>query len=190
MTPTVVVPIRAFAGMERLAALLDERRRAVLGRNLAARAVAAAVGAGCSVVVVTGDPEVAGWARAHGSTVITDTGEGLDAAALAGTAVAADRPWAVVHGDLPFIRSSDVAALFAGSLPAIAPSKDGGTSAIAGIGPFRFRYGPASFHRHLAETAGMARVVVRRGLAIDVDSPRDVAAIGASLLDIRDTGGT
>lgn len=177
--------------MERLAAVFDDRRRAVLGRTLAARAVDAARGAGCDVAVVTADATVTGWAEAQGLTVVTDPGSGLDAAAEAGVTIAPTRPWAVVHGDLPFIGPSDVAALFTGSLPAIAPSKDGGTSAIATTGPFRFRYGPASFRRHLAEVGGAARVVVRRGLAIDVDRPRDVAVLGLldRDLEIRDTGG-
>src|SRR5690606_35677285 len=66
------------------------------------------------------------------------------------------------------------ALLEAGSSP-IAPVDDGGTSLIGGHRPFRFAYGPGSFHRHLARADDPA-VIVRRGLALDLDGPGDFEA--------------
>ena len=55
----------------------------------------------------------------------------------------------------------------------LAPSYDGGTSALGGRGPFQFAYGVASFHRHLH--AGRAPSVVSSlGFQLDIDSPDDL----------------
>lgn len=193
MTPLVVIPIRSFAGMERLAPKMDDRARAVLSRMLADRVLDAALRTECEVAVVTGDPTVVAWAAAQDVIVVPDPGTGLNGAAAAGVAAAGDRPWAVLHGDLPLITPADVDALFAAALPAIAPSKDGGTSAIAALGAFVFRYGVGSYHRHLAAVRGAARVVVRPGLAVDIDRVEDLVALGTRWLDrapaMRDTAG-
>lgn len=62
----------------------------------------------------------------------------------------------------------------------LAPSRDGGTTALAAPEPrFPFAYGPASFHRHLRAAAGRAAVVVRLGLALDLDHPADLVAARA-----------
>jgi 2-phospho-L-lactate guanylyltransferase len=89
--------------------------------------------------------------------------------------------WAVVHADLPLLTPQDLDAIRhaagAGGRIVLSPSHNGGTSAIAGSTPtFPFRYGPGSFRRHLATVGGDVRVVVRRGLAVDVDQPGDLAA--------------
>ena len=189
------VPVKPFGvAKARLGPVLDARSRSVVGRAVAARTAAAAERSGCTVAVVTGDPGVARWARRLGYEVVDETagGPGLDGAARSVALEAARRGmrWAIVHADLPLATSEDLSAVFV-TAPAIAPSRDGGTNVIVGAGTgFPFSYGPGSFHRHLAAAPG-ARVVTRPGLALDLDTPGDLArarraAAGAwlSALDI------
>jgi 2-phospho-L-lactate guanylyltransferase len=179
MQPLVAIPVKPFGvAKRRLSPVLDAKRRSVLGREVAARTVAAARATGVPVAVVTADAGVEGWARSQGADVITDPGLGLSAAARAAVAAAGSRPWIILHADLPLIAPSDLAPVIAGLEDArsiIAPSYDGGTSVLAGFGAFRFRYGPASFRRHLALARPSPTVVVRAGLAIDLDGPSDLA---------------
>jgi 2-phospho-L-lactate guanylyltransferase len=177
MTLTVI-PIRSFRGMSRLAGDLDVEARSLLMSRLAAGTVAAAQSAGTDVTIVTGDPDVGRWADEVGIAVIREpVAGGLDAAAQAGVAAANGRRWLVLHADLPLLEPSDVAAVIkaaAGGF-ALAPSHDGGTSAITGSsGEFPFRYGPGSFQRHLAASGGNAAVVTRLGFGADVDRPADL----------------
>ena len=101
---------------------------------------------------------------------------GLDGAA--GAVVAASRrSWAVLHADLPLLRPEDLVAVWEADAPAVlAPSRDGGTSLFCGSGPMRFSYGPGSFPRHLAR-APDAAIVSRPGLALDLDTPADLATL-------------
>jgi 2-phospho-L-lactate guanylyltransferase (CobY/MobA/RfbA family) len=57
----------------------------------------------------------------------------------------------------------------------IAPSSDGGTSALSARAPIEFAYGSASFHRHLTRLTE-PMVVIRPGLLQDIDSPQDLTA--------------
>jgi 2-phospho-L-lactate/phosphoenolpyruvate guanylyltransferase len=165
--------------MARLAPVLGDTERSRLLRHLAEQAIEAARGAGANPSVITADAEVSAWAASTGSSVVIDPGGGLDSAASAGVAAAAPHPWVVVHGDLPWVTAADLGAMLEAIAyrPVLAPSKDGGTSAVASAQPwFPFRYGPGSFHRHLAVLRGRATVVVRPGLAIDIDRPTDLTA--------------
>ena len=57
----------------------------------------------------------------------------------------------------------------------LVPSYDGGTNVIAGTGSgFRFSYGMASFHRHLAANPD-ATVLTHPLLALDLDTGDDLA---------------
>ncbi|RPI23237.1 MAG: 2-phospho-L-lactate guanylyltransferase, partial [Actinobacteria bacterium] len=162
MMPVVIVPIRSFSGMARLSAVLDGTARADLIRRLGASALAAAEGAGATTAVVTADGEVGAWALDAGAEVVPDPGEGLNAAAAAGAEFAAGGPWVVLHGDLPGVHAADIAALLDSldDRPVLAPSKDGGTNAVAAVTQgFPFRFGPGSFRLHLAALRGEARVV-------------------------------
>ncbi len=179
------VPVKPFGvAKARLAPRLDGAARRRLGQALALHTAGAVAAAGAEVAIVTGDDHVAGWAAGNGLEVIREPGPGLDAAAGAVTAAAAvsGRPWAVVHADLPIVEAADLAAVFAalpGRRVVLAPARDGGTNVMAGEGPFPFRYGPGSFHRHAAVAAGRAAVVARPGLALDLDTPADLdAALG------------
>ncbi len=179
MTVTAVVPIRSFAGLSRLAEALPADRRASLMLRLAGHTTAALRGAGVDVVVVTGDATVREWALQQSFGVVNEPNPpGLDAAAAAGMA-RADGAWMVVHADLPAIAAEDIDAAMSllGSRAVLAPSHDGGTSLIAGYTPaFPFSYGVGSFHRHLAAVPDAA-VLIRPGLALDLDRGSDLDAI-------------
>ncbi len=151
-----------------------------LMRKLAGRAAAAIAEAGASIVVVTGDDEVRSWASESGFSLVDEPDPpGLDAAAAAGLD-AVRGPWMVVHADLPLITDEDVVATQRALAPnthVLAPSHDGGTSLIAGSTPaFPFSYGVGSFQRHLAAVPDAA-VLIRPGLALDLDRASDLDAI-------------
>ena len=176
------IPVKPFGvAKARLSGVLDARTRARLGKAMARRTAEAAAAAGAEPGIVTADTGVAQWARRLGLAVAPEQGDGLDGAAAGGVAAANDASWLVLHADLPLVAAADLRAAIdavpdGGTM--LAPATDGGTNAIAGNGPFPFRYGPGSFHRHLrrATLLGPVTVVARPGLAVDVDSPGDLAA--------------
>lgn len=177
----VIIPIKSFAmGKGRLSGVVDPETRARLSRALAGHVAATMATTGRTPFVVTGDSEVATWAEASGYMTINDPGEGLSAAARAGVLLAMDRsePWLVLHSDLPWLTADDIEAVarpLEQGRAVIAPSSDGGTSAIGSRGSFAFHFGPASFHRHLADLEDPL-VVARSGLLLDIDAPADLRA--------------
>jgi 2-phospho-L-lactate/phosphoenolpyruvate guanylyltransferase len=181
MPGTVIIPVKSFAlGKQRLSGVLDPSLRARLGRALAGHVAATVAATGRNPHIVTSDPEVASWAGHSGYGLLDDPGGGLSAAARAAVSWATDRskPWLVIHGDLPWLTAEDIGALMHPldvGRPVIAPSADGGTSAIGSSGEFTFRFGPASFHHHLA-ALGDPVILTRPGLLLDVDSPADLRA--------------
>ncbi len=191
----VVVPIRAFVGGQaRLVDAIDAAGRADLGRELAARVVAAATP--FPVVVVTAAPEVRKWAADAGAAVIPDPG-GLDASARAGVRWCRDEglPRAIVaHADLPWARTfAGVANDGSRRIMVVVPChRDDGTPVLSvptetGT-EFEFAYGENSFRRHvaLAQRLGLAvRVVRDPDLAFDVDVPDDLARLRRTLATPR-----
>ncbi|MFP3882766.1 MAG: 2-phospho-L-lactate guanylyltransferase [Actinomycetota bacterium] len=179
--PTVaVIPVKSFAlGKQRLAGALDPERRAALARGLADHVATTVSDAGVMPLIVTADAQVAEWATRAGFPSVADPGVGIDAAASAGVAWAdqTHSEWLVLHADLPLIDTGDITALsrMLKDGPVIAPSSDGGTSAIGTRGPRDFSFGPASFHRHL-KMLPESSVVARPGLLLDVDSELDLQA--------------
>ncbi len=133
-------------------------------------------------VLVTADPDVATWAAGQGIPSIPDSGEGLSAAAAQGVdwAVQSGSRWMILHSDLPMLTAPDMRAFLAAvdNGDAIAPSSDGGTSAISSRREIAFAFGPGSFYRHLARLTEPA-VIARRGLLHDIDSPTDLDAARA-----------
>jgi len=179
----IAIPLKPFGvAKARLAPVLSAGQRSRLGRTVAARTVAVATETGARVAVVTGDPEVSDWAVAQGAEVIAETGTGgLNAAASAAVVVALSegRGWAILHADLPLLAFEELRDALARWRPGdtvLAPTYDGGTSLLVGDVKFPFAYGPGSFHRHLRLADGRAEIVVRRGLALDMDTPRDLQA--------------
>ena len=120
------------------------------------------------------------WGAAHAEQVVPEPPEGgLNAAAHAGVA-AVSGSWMVVHADLPTLGVEDIIAAeqLASRTMMIAPSRDGGTSLIGSSGcPQPFRYGPGSFRRHLSAARGQATILLRPGLALDLDRPWDLTAL-------------
>jgi 2-phospho-L-lactate guanylyltransferase len=176
-----VVPVKSFeTGKERLAVALDASSRQSLARAMAAHVVTTVEGSGLLPVVVTDSRQVAEWAALRGLPTVADPGDGLSVAAEAGIswAEASESQWLVLHADLPLLAAGDIEALVTplrADLQPIAPSADGGTSALGGGEHMSFSYGAASFHRHLPRLRS-PRVVVTSGLAHDVDTPEDLAA--------------
>ena len=178
--PTVaVIPIRSFrVGKQRLGGVLDESARARLGRALAERVGSAVADIGLLPLFVTADPEVAEWAITEGFPSITDTGAGLDSAAADGAtwAEASGSRWLVLHSDLPLLTTTDLGSLDAAISAGhnlIAPSSDGGTSALSARTTIDFAYGTGSFHRHLSKLDD-PRVITATGLLHDLDSTSDL----------------
>ncbi len=153
-----------------------------MGKAVAARTAEAATDAGALVAIVTGDAGVAQWARSRGYLTISELhDQGLDGAATAAVAEAMrrQRPWAVIHADLPLVTPGVLRTVFAAATEStvLVPSYDGGTNLIGGTDSgFRFRYGPGSFHRHLADHP-RARVVTDPRLALDLDTAGDLSRI-------------
>lgn len=175
-----VVPIRGFrTGKGRLAAALDDDARAELVRTMAARVLAAA--APLPVFVVTGDDDVAAFARDHGASVVGEDGRGLNAAARAGRAAVAAAGFervVIAHADLanpsPFAWVADFAGV------TIVPDRHGTGTNVLGLPasePFDFAYGVGSRARHEHEAAERGlplRVVDDPSLGWDVDDPADL----------------
>jgi 2-phospho-L-lactate guanylyltransferase len=174
-----ILPVKSFdSGKGRLADRLSPETRTTLAMSLADRTATVVADAGLIPVLVAGDSRVAEWAVRNGLAAIPDPGGGLNEAARAGIewAAQADSDWMVLHSDLPLLSSKEVrrfVEVMARAQGAIAPSADGGTSAIGGHDGIVFDYGPASFSRHLGGGPGMG-IVIALGFLHDVDSYRDL----------------
>lgn len=176
----LVVPVRGFhSGFERLREFVDDETRWRIARHLATQVITSAVAsAAADPVVVTSDGEVAAHATALGARIVAEgEARGLDAAAATGIEGAAS--WIVVHADLPFVQTADLEAAIEsvdGGRPVVAPSHDGGTSLVGARGAFAFSFGQGSFRRHLA-LLPQAKILLRRGLLLDVDTGDDVTRL-------------
>jgi 2-phospho-L-lactate guanylyltransferase len=142
------------------------------------------------VAVVTPDALAAEVARGEGALALLRADPGLNAAVDAAAAELAPGPsdgLLVVLGDVAGARAADLEALLdalEGPGVALAPSSDGGTSALlrrparaipAGFGPES-----AKRHRELAARAGLPfRELALPSLALDVDEPEDLARLRA-----------
>ncbi|VAV99074.1 hypothetical protein MNBD_ACTINO01-2234 [hydrothermal vent metagenome] len=180
-----IIPIRSFDGMTRLDSVLTGPQRQRLARLLADRVVSATTAAGLTTMVVTNSSDVWSWAFENGLAVVDDPGTGLSDAAASGVASTEGHPWLVIHADLPLVTPeaiADVAAIAERST-VLAPSSDGGSSAIGGFGRFPFSYGPGSFHRHLSAVPN-AVVVPSPELSIDIDTPVHLSAFPELIAEI------
>jgi 2-phospho-L-lactate guanylyltransferase len=179
MPVAAIIPIRSFIhGKERLASALDPETRHTLAISMADRTVLAAEEAWLLPAIVTADPGVVGWATSLGVAVIEEAGGGLNRAAADGVkwAAANKMQWVVLHSDLPLVTGSDlegIGAAVESGTAVLAPSADGGTTALSSPRPIAFRYGPASAHLHLAQMADV-EIVARTGLLHDLDSLGDL----------------
>jgi 2-phospho-L-lactate guanylyltransferase len=148
------------------------------------------------MIVVTGEPRAGEMARAVGATLVDDPVDaGQSAAAGLGIAAALRAGAArvlLVPGDCPALDPAEVGALLEqarGAAPAatIVPDRHGeGTNALllAPPGLLDPAFGPGSRARHetLARAAGAEPAIAALpSLALDVDTPDDLAALRAGL---------
>ena len=184
MTRIVAIPVKPFGvAKKRLSGLLTDEQRHALSVELARRTANAAIAAGAAPVILSANEAVSKWAADQGYDVLLDEGSSLDEAAHAATLFANNEPWLICHADLPLLRSEDLDRaldLMAHGSWVLAPSNDGGTSLIGGIGQFEFAFGPSSFHRHLARLAHRSvQVMISAGTLLDLDLPGDFTAAAA-----------
>jgi len=179
---TALLPFKPPAQRKtRLAGVLSPEERLTLSIALFESVVAAlerSAGVGAIHLIAAERPPswTGGW---HG-----DRGRGLNAELEAARAEIGAAPFLVLHADLPLLQAADVDALLAAAEAAgraIAPDRHGqGTNAVAlhDTRPFAFRFGAESFGAHREQ--GPAALVDRLGLALDVDSPDDLAVAVAA----------
>lgn len=179
----VLVPIKAFAAAKRrLEHVLDATQRESLARQMAAHVLSAA--RPLPVCVACDDPDVAGFAEAHGALVCWTPGLGLNGAVESGVMTLAARGATfvtVVHGDLPTASGIGTLEHFDGVT--IAPDRRRrGTNLlrVPTASGFTMRFGRDSLLAHLAECERRnlaTRVLDRDDLAFDVDEPEDLASL-------------
>ena len=185
MPCVVIIPVKSFAmGKQRLADALTPQARILLGQGLADHVASTAASVGLLPLIVTADAEVAEWATLARFPSIADPGDGLNVAATSGVewATAAESDWMVVHSELPLVTAHHLTTLadaLARGADVIAPSADGGTSAIGAHTPIAFSFGVSSFHHHL-QRLDNPTVVTRPGLLLDIDSVDDLEAAFAT----------
>jgi 2-phospho-L-lactate guanylyltransferase len=192
-----VVPVKDLDhAKQRLASALSAKeRRELFGAMLEDVLSALARSEGLAgILLVTRDPEARALAPRYRARVLAeDANRGHTVASSLGARVLAQQGvggMVQVPADVPLITPEDVAALLQahGEAPAItlAPSRDErGSNAVVCSPPdlLPLRFGEDSFVPHLrrARELGVAPRVVRRpGLALDIDTPEDLAAFLAA----------
>jgi 2-phospho-L-lactate/phosphoenolpyruvate guanylyltransferase len=179
---TAVVPMKSMdLAKSRLAVELDSAGRHALARQMLDHVLNTLREAGLTSVRVASGDQGTGDLNADVTA----------AARLAQEGGATDL--LLVMADLPYLTTADVAALLdagrknvATKLVVIAEAKDGGTNALLLRPPtvleFAFAtHRPSSkLHAEAARKAGIEPVIVRRpGLARDIDTPADLAALAS-----------
>ena len=193
----VVLPVKDLHhAKQRLAGVLSAKeRRALFGAMLEDIVCVLAASAGLAgILVVTRDQEARRVAAHYGARVLIEKdNRGHTAASSLGARTLAQEGVAgmvQVPADIPLVTPDDVAALLHvhGEPPAVtlAPSRDGrGTNAVACSPPdvLSLRFGDDSFLPHLCRARALGiepQIVSRPGLALDVDTPHDLAAFLAA----------
>lgn len=192
----ILVPIKTLAnGKQRTSAVLTAAERPQLAEAMA-RDVLSALAACPSnppVSVVTGDAAAAAMAREFGFAVIHDSENAGESEAIAMATAECDRrgvEWTmVVPADIPLVNAAEIEAVLR-AMPArgvvIVPSwEERGSNTVlrrpASLIPLRF--GNDSFLPHLAavKATGAECVVLRfPGIALDIDTPADLASLLAA----------
>lgn len=182
----VLIPLRSPGeGKTRLGPALGMEDRARIAAAMLADVVVAVRGAGQEPQVVASGAAAAAAAAALDCDVLLDRiDDGLNAALHDATSrLAPHAQVLVLLADLPYLAAGDVAALLATSGPVVlAPNDDGGTSALLRrpypVMPIAFGPASADAHRGLGRQLGIEVVEVDRpGLATDLDTTRDLAAL-------------
>jgi 2-phospho-L-lactate guanylyltransferase len=187
-----VVPVKDTAqAKQRLAAVLSPAQRqdlalAMLADVLAALALVRDL---AGILVVTADPAATAIAGRHGARVVTDGARAGHTGAVAVAARQLGRDGMLaLPGDIPLVEPDDIRQLIVahgtgaqGAAFTIAPARDDrGSNAVlcSPAGAVALRFGADSFFPHLAaaRSCGIAPRVVRRPrIALDIDTPDDLA---------------
>jgi len=186
----VVIPMKPLAGAkERLAPALNPGERRRLSLAMLADVIAAARRFE-RVWVLNSDPDAAAVAIDAGVEPILDPapGLGLNASLTEATKRSLDEGAngvLIVSADVPAVSAEDLEALSDKAGLALAPDRSGsGTNALwrAPANAIEVAFGTSSraAHERLAREAALdVRVIDRPGLALDVDTPDDLAAAWA-----------
>lgn len=196
-TALAILPIKRFdAAKQRLRTSLGPATRQVLVQAMFSD-VLVALGRAQSIaglIVVSADNGAQRIAEGHGAKVIADEQQGHNHAVALGIRRAlelgADRVL-LVPGDCPLLDAAEIDGLVsrpaAGRSVLIVPDRHGsGTNALllSPPGVFSPAFGPGSRERHeqAAREAGLStETVTVSSLALDVDTPEDLAAVRAAL---------
>lgn len=195
---SAVLPVKSFArAKQRLGGALGADVRRELAQAMVGDVLSGldAIDGLEAILVVTAEPWAAEAAREAGAFVVPDPDEhGQSPAAARGIVAAVARGAErvlLVPGDCPLIDAGEVerllAAAPAGPSVLVVPDRHGtGTNGLLLTPPgvIAPAFGEGSFARHVARTqaAGAAlRIAEAPSLALDVDTPEDLAAVRAVL---------
>jgi 2-phospho-L-lactate/phosphoenolpyruvate guanylyltransferase len=195
MRTLAILPVKSFgAAKQRLAESLGAGSRQALAQAMFSDVLSSLrrVPALDEIAVVTSDRNAESVATGHRVRVLPDPVQaGQSEAALVGIRYALAEGYErvlLVPGDTPLLQPGDVAGLIAGSRAVvIVPDRHGtGTNALVLTPPDAIEpsFGPGSFARHVAaaELAGVPhRAEEVRTLALDVDTPADLAELATEL---------
>ena len=184
MALRVIIPVKPFnEAKQRLAPALNPVQRARLAERMFRHVFTVTVSSfgAANVLVVSRSEGVLATTRSEGAVAVhEDTPSDLNSALLQAVGAAAVSRVVVVASDLPDLDSSDLAEI-ADCECAIAPDRrQQGTNALLWPAYLPFAFGENSFARHrtIAETARLApTILMRRGLAHDVDVPEDLGGL-------------
>jgi 2-phospho-L-lactate/phosphoenolpyruvate guanylyltransferase len=193
MRTLAILPVKSFGqAKQRLSSGLEPALRRQLAEVMLYDVLSALSATELDeVIVVTAGDEAADIARDRGARVVVDADRGHSAAASVGVAEAlrsgAERVL-LVPGDCPALDPDEINQLLHRSAPPrsviIVPDRHGtGTNALLIRPPDALTpaFGPGSAERHaqLARAAGIAHELVKvPSLALDIDTPEDLAALG------------
>lgn len=192
-----VVPVKDLQhAKQRLAGVLDAAERqalfaAMLEDVLAALAASQRL---AGILAVTRDVQARNLAARYGARVLVEpASRGHTAASTLGAATLAAEGAAgmlQLPADLPLLTAADIDAVLQAHAEApsitLAPSRDRlGSNAVACSPPdlLPLRFGDDSFYPHLERARALGiepSIVERPGLALDIDTPADLAAFLAA----------
>ncbi len=195
MRTLAILPVKGFSSAkQRLAGSFDAGWRQALAQAMFTDVLGSLrrVPGLDETVVVTSDRAAAAVASGPRVRVLPDTAQaGQSAAAVIGIRHALDAGCErvlLVPGDTPLVEPGELAGLLGGTRGVvIVPDRHGtGTNALVLAPPDAIEpsFGEASFRRHLAAAQGAGvphRIEEVRTLAVDVDTPDDLAELAAEL---------
>jgi 2-phospho-L-lactate/phosphoenolpyruvate guanylyltransferase len=194
VTTLAILPVKSFgAAKQRLSESLGAGSRQALAQAMFSDVLSAlrrAPGID-AIAVVTSDRAAESAASGDRVRVLRDPSDsGHSNAARIGIGYALAEGYdrvLLIPGDTPLVQPAEIGALLAAGPVAIVPDRHGtGTNALLLSPPDAIdpSFGPGSRERHVAaaDEAGVAhRVQELPGLALDVDTPDDLAALSSEL---------